>query len=252
MKAKFVSGAIRHLIFLGIFLGIWEYAAAAQWVNPMFIGRPSGVASYLWHNLFQDTYIWKELGWTLAGTFLSFVIGSLAAVVVGLLFVVWPQLEKFLDPYFTAINVMPRIALAPLFILWFGLGLGSKIAVGVSLVFFIVLSNTVAGIRGVSQDHITLSKTLGTTPMQLFFLVTLPGAVPVIFSGLRLGLIFAMLGVVGTEIIASEHGLGQQLALLGNLFDINGVLGLLMVLSVLGVVITYSMTALESRLLKWQ
>lgn len=252
MKADLAGGAIRHVIFLGIFLGAWEFAASAQWLNAMFFGRPSGIGAYLWDNLIQDTDIWKELGWTLAGTFLSFVIGSLAAVVVGLMFVMWPRLEKFLDPYFTALNVMPRIALAPLFILWFGLGLGSKVAVGVSLVFFIVLSNTVAGIRGVSQDHITLSRTLGTSPTQLFFLVTLPSAVPVIFSGLRLGLIFAMLGVVGTEIIASEHGLGQRLAYLGNSFDINGVMGLLLVLSVLGVAITYGMTWLENRLLKWQ
>lgn len=235
MKADLAGGAIRHVIFLGIFLGAWEFAASAQWLNAMFFGRPSGIGAYLWDNLIQDTDIWKELGWTLAGTFLSFVIGSLAAVVVGLM-----------------LNVMPRIALAPLFILWFGLGLGSKVAVGVSLVFFIVLSNTVAGIRGVSQDHITLSRTLGTSPTQLFFLVTLPSAVPVIFSGLRLGLIFAMLGVVGTEIIASEHGLGQRLAYLGNSFDINGVMGLLLVLSVLGVAITYGMTWLENRLLKWQ
>jgi NitT/TauT family transport system permease protein len=143
---------------------------------------------------------------------------------VGLLFVAFPKIEKFLDPYFNAMNVMPRIALAPLFILWFGLGLGSKIAVGCSLTFFIVLSSTVAGIRGVSQDHVTLCKTLGASAVTTFFQVTLPGAVPVIFSGLRLGLIYAMLGVIGAEIIASEKGLGQSLAYLGATFEVNGVI----------------------------
>jgi NitT/TauT family transport system permease protein len=103
-----------------------------------------------------------------------------------------------------------RIALAPLFILWFGLWIGSKIAVGASLTFFIVQSTTVAGIRGVNPDHVTLSRTLGATPLQRFVLVTLPGAVPVLFSGLRLGLIYAMLGVIGAEIIAAEHGLGIE------------------------------------------
>lgn len=252
MKAELIKRVLLHLAFLAVVLGLWEYGAMAQWLSPTFFGRPSGIATYLWDNLVVSHDIWVELGWTLAGTFISFALGSVLAVAVGLSFVVWPLLERFLEPYFTALNVMPRIALVPLFILWFGLGLGSKIAVGVSLVFFIVLSNTVAGIRGVSQDLIILSRTLGATPSQLFFLVTMPGAVPVIFSGLRLGLIFAMLGVVGAEIVASEHGLGQRLAYLGATFDINGVMALLLVLSVLGVVITNGMTWIERRLLTWQ
>ena len=171
---------------------------------------------------------------------------------MGLLFVAFPKVEKFLDRYLNAMNVMPRIALAPLFILWFGLGLGSKIAVGCSLTFFIVLSSTVAGIRGVSQDHVTLCKTLGASAVTTFFQVTLPGAVPVIFSGLRLGLIYAMLGVIGAEIIASEKGLGQSLAYLGSTFEVNGVMALLLVLALLGVAVVRTMTWLEKRLLHWQ
>jgi NitT/TauT family transport system permease protein len=151
-----------------------------------------------------------------------------------------------------AMNVMPRIALAPLFILWFGLGLGSKIALGCSLTFFIVLSSTVAGIRGVSQDHVTLCKTLGASAVATFFQVTLPGAVPVIFSGLRLGLIYSLLGVIGAEIIASEKGLGQALAYLGSTFEVNGVMALLLVLAVIGVSVMKTMTWLEKRLLHWQ
>ena len=126
---------------------------------------------------------------------------------VGLLFVFYPRFHRAAEPYMALLNAMPRLALAPLFLLWFGLGVASKIAVGSSLTFFIVLSATVAGVRGVSSDHLVLSKTLGATPSQLFFKVTLPSAVPVIFSGLRLGLIFALLGVLGAEIrIAAEHG----------------------------------------------
>ncbi len=147
---------------------------------------------------------------------------------------------------------MPRLALAPLFLLWFGLGLGSKIAVGTSLSFFIVLANTVAGIRGVSQDLIVLSRSLGATPNQIFFKVTLPSAVPVIFSGLRLALIYSMLGVVGAELIAAEHGLGQQLAYLQATFNMNGVMALLALLAVLGMVVTQGMTRLEKALLRWQ
>ena len=125
-------------------------------------------------------------------------------------------------------------------------------AVGCSLTFFIVLSATVAGMRGVSQDHVTLCRTLGASAATTFFEVTLPGAVPVIFSGLRLGLIYALLGVVGTEIIASEKGLGPTLAYLGSTFDINGVMALLLVLALLGVGMVRFMSWAERRLLHWQ
>lgn len=252
MKVSALRRLVEHGLFLAVFLGAWEWAAGAGRLNPTFFGRPTGVLLYAWKNLALGGALWVDLGWTVGGVLLSFALGALAAVAVGLAFVTWPRLEAFADPYFTALNAMPRLALAPLFILWFGLGLGSKVAIGFSLTFFIVLANTVAGIRGVNPDHVTLCRTLGATPRQLFMLVTLPGAVPVIFSGLRLGLIFAMLGVVGGEIIAAERGLGQKIAYLGSTFDINGVMALLLLMSLLGVAATGIMTWLEKRLIAWQ
>ena len=249
------SGRLRqgsiHLLFITLLLCLGELAAERRWLDPTFFGQPSGVAKFLWVHA-TSAKLWSDLGWTMAGVLSSFALGSTAAFVVALAFVRWPALERFADPYFNAFNVMPRIALAPLFILWFGLGLGSKIAVGFSLTFFIVLSATVAGIRGVSADHLTLCRTLGASAATTFFQVTLPGAVPVIFSGLRLGLIYALLGVIGAEIIASEKGLGQWLAYLSSTFDINGVMALLLVLALLGVAIVRLMTWLEKRLLHWQ
>lgn len=249
---KILTSTVQHAGLLMLLLGLWEYAVHAGWIDPTFFGQPSGIARFLWSNLVESPKLWVELGWTLLGTGTSFVLGSVAAMLTGLLFVSMPRVERFADPYLTAINAMPRIALAPLFILWFGLGVASKVAIGFSLVFFIVLSSTVAGMRGLNQDHVTLTRTLGASPAQMFFLVTLPGAVPVIFSGLRLGLIYAMLGVVGGEIIAAEHGLGQTLAYLGSTFNMNGVMGVLLVLSLLGMAVTRSMTLVEKRLLRWQ
>jgi NitT/TauT family transport system permease protein len=242
---------LAHAVFLSVFLGAWEIASSQGWLPGAFFGQPSGIARFLITNV-NDGKLWSDLGWTLAGTVMAFGLGSFSAIGLGLLFVRYPVLEHFLEPYFGALNVMPRIALAPLFILWFGLGLGSKVAIGFSLTFFIVLSATVAGMRGVSADHVTLCKTLGAKPSQVFFSVTLPGAVPVLFSGLRLGLIYALLGVVGGEIIASEKGLGQSLAYLGATFNINGMMALLLVLALLGVGVVRGMTWLEKRLLHWQ
>lgn len=251
MKAETMRWGAAHIVFIAALLALGEWFTVKGWLNPTFVGQPSGVLKFLWDNIATGK-LWTDMGWTMAGTLISFVLGSSAAMAVGLLFVAFPHVEKFLDPYLNAMNVMPRIALAPLFILWFGLGLGSKIAVGCSLTFFIVLSSTVAGIRGVSQDHVTLCKTLGASAVTTFFQVTLPGAVPVIFSGLRLGLIYALLGVIGAEIIASEKGLGQSLAYLGSTFEVNGVMALLLVLALLGVAVVRTMTWIEKRLLHWQ
>ncbi|NMF99529.2 ABC transporter permease [Aromatoleum toluolicum] len=249
---KLAMGFASHAGFLAVLLATWEWAARMGLLDPTFFGNPAGIISFLWANFVQGTHLWIELGWSVMSTLLAFISGSLAAVLTGLIFVIFPRLERFLDPYFSALNALPRIALAPLFILWFGLGIGSKIAMGFTLTFFIVLSSTVAGMRGINQDHIVLTDTLGASPRQKFFLVTLPGAIPVIFSGLRLGLIYALLGVIAGEILAAEHGLGQQLAYLASTFNMNGVMALLVVLAWLGMAATSGMTRLERHLLRWQ
>jgi NitT/TauT family transport system permease protein len=241
-----------HAAFLAAFLSLWEYGARSEFLPQFFFGSPVGIATFLWDGFAVSRKLWLDLGYTVSGTLISFLLGSALAMALGLAFVMFPKLERAMDPYLMVLNAMPRIALAPLFLLWFGLGIGSKIAVGTSLSFFIVLGNTVAGIRGVSPDHIALSRSLGATPSQIFFKVTLPSAVPVIFSGLRLALIFSMLGVIGAEIIAAEHGLGQVLSYLQATFNMNGVMGLLVLLACLGMLVTRGMSRLERALLKWQ
>ena len=252
MSGSRASAVAAHAVGIAAFLGTWELAMRQEWLSAAFFGQPTGIVAFLWDGFVSGRKLWLELGYTILGTVVSFLLGSVLALALGLVFVMFPKVEHAMDPYLTVLNAMPRLALAPLFLLWFGLGIGSKIAVGTSLSFFIVLANTVAGIRGVSHDLIVLSRSLGATPRQVFFKVTLPSAVPVIFSGLRLALIYSMLGVVGAELIAAEHGLGQQLAYLQATFNMNGVMGLLVLLAMLGMIVTQGMTRLEKALLRWQ
>jgi NitT/TauT family transport system permease protein len=239
------------LVFAGL-LALWEIAVRAGFASDSQYGQPSKIATSLWTLLFQSGKIWFELGWTISATLLAFVIGSVAALVLGMVFVLYPITERILDPLLSALNAMPRIALAPLLILWFGLGMGSKVAIGASLCFFIVLQTVVAGGRGVDRDHVTLAATVGLKPLELFWKITMPSAVPVVFSGLRLGFMYSLLGVVAGEIIASEHGLGQMTAYLTSSFDVNGVWGVVFVLAIVGVVLSWSLLTLEQKLLKWR
>jgi len=249
MTAKVVA---LQIIVLCSFLGFWELAAQANWLNPLLIGRPSAIGAFLWDEIFVSKGLWIDFYWSMAGMLASFVLGSVAGVLCGMLFVSKPLIEAVLNPFLTALNAMPRIALAPLFLIWFGLGLGSKIAVGFSLTFFIVLSSTVAGGRGVNPDHLVLAKTLGASQTQVFRKFVLPSAVPVVFNGLRLGLVFALLGVIGTEILASEHGLGQRLTVLAASFRTSGVFAIIILLALIGVTINGAMGLLERHLLRWR
>ena len=242
-------GRIIALLAFGV---VWELMSRLGFINPLFIGNPTGIIVFFFKGLFVNQELVVHLLWTLAGTLAAFILGSVTGILVGLLFVAYPKVEQFIDPIFAGLNALPRIALAPLFLLWFGLGISSKIALGFSLTFFIVLSSTIAGARSVNSDHLTLARTLGASSTQVFRRITLPSAVPTVFSGLRLGLIYALLGVIAGEIIAAQHGLGQSLTFLAGTFQINGVFAVLLLLALLGTSLTWIMTAVEERLLRWR
>jgi NitT/TauT family transport system permease protein len=244
--------AIGRLLILLTFFGLWEWVAATRLINPVLIGRPTEVFKFLFNEIFVTGSLLIDLQWTLLGVALAFSLGTVAGALVGLLFATRPFIEAIFSPIVTALNAMPRIALAPLFLIWFGLGLGSKVALGFSLTFFVVLASTVAGARSINPDHVTLARTLGASGVQIFRTFTLPNAVPVMFAGLRLGLIVALLGVVGGEIIAAEHGLGQTLALLAANFRTSGVFAVIILLAIIGVIVTWVMDAIENRLLRWR
>lgn len=243
---------IGRIVILALIFAAWEKISDLKLIDPILIGTPTGIARFLWEGIFVNGELINDLGWTMLGTLLAFGLGSAAGILVGMLFIMSPTTESLLNPILMALNAMPRIALAPLFLIWFGLGLGSKVAVGFSLSFFIVLSSTVAGGRGVNPDHITLARTLGASGRQVFIKFVLPSAVPVIFNGLRLGLVYSLLGVVGGEIIASEHGLGQALQLLAASFKTNGVFAIIILLALVSVCIMAAMNWIENRLLRWR
>lgn len=246
------STLLDRVATLAVFLCLWQIVASRGWVSQLLIGSPMGIATYMRENLLKDGVLIVDFGWTMLGTLIAFALGTLAAIATGVLFVMSPRTERAFEPMLAAVNSMPRIALAPLFLIWFGLGLASKVAIGFSLCYFIVLSSTVAGGRSVSQDHVVLAATLGASAWRKFIHFTLPTAVPTIFAGLRLGLVYSLLGVVGGEIIASEHGLGQQLSLLSSQFNTDGVLGILLLLALTGASINGLMNVLEGALLRWR
>jgi NitT/TauT family transport system permease protein len=240
-----------RIALLASFIGLWEASVRFGWMDPFFIGRPAEIGKYLVEGL-ESGLIWLHARVTLAEALAGLFFGSAGGILTGFLLARFPLAERVLDPFLLALNALPRIALAPIFILWLGLGPASKIAVSISLVYFILVINTRAGVRSVDSDLLIASRLLGATPRQQFIKVILPSCVPPIFAGLRLGIQYSLLGAVGAELIGAERGMGQQIAYFAGTFQVSGVFAMLIVLAVISMTLALSASALERRLLRWQ
>ncbi len=240
-----------RLALLAAILALWEALARTNLLPAAFIGQPTVFLPFLAHRL-VDGSIARGIGETLAATLTAFAIGGAAAILTALILTVSPLMKELVDPFLDAMNALPRVALVPLFIVWFGLGTLSKIVSGISLMYFILLYNTLAGAQSVDPDHIQLARCLGLSKRRIFVRIVIPTAIPSIFAGLRLGLVYTLLGVVTAELIAGGKGLGSMISYYSNTFDANGVFAVLLVLVFLSYVLAGVMTRIERRLTRWQ
>jgi NitT/TauT family transport system permease protein len=202
--------------------------------------------------LFATGEIWGHLWITLVETVLAFVIGAAGGILFGFLFARRELLAAVFDPYIKAANALPRVVLAPIFALWFGLGIWSKVALGVTLVFFIVFFNVYQGVREVSPTVLANAKMLGMNERQLMRHVYWPSALSWMFSSLHTSVGFAVVGAVVGEYLGSAAGLGYLILQAEGTFDIAGVFAGMFVLAVFVIVIDGIVTLAERRLLVWR
>ncbi|MGN6464092.1 MAG: ABC transporter permease [Rhizobiaceae bacterium] len=242
--------AIGRLVVLVLIIGIWETCAKTGLLPAAFIGQPSTFLALLGQKI-ADGSIFPAIFDTLSATLIAFVAGGVLALVSALLLTTFPLLRAWLEPYIDAFNALPRVALVPLFIIWFGLGTLSKIVSGVSLMYFILLYNTLAGAQSVDPDHRLLARSLGLSGRKVFVQIVVPTAIPAIFAGLRLGLVYTLLGVVTAELIAGGKGLGSLISYYSNTFNADGVFAVLLVLVVLAYALSAIMSRVERRLTAW-
>jgi NitT/TauT family transport system permease protein len=239
---------------IGIFLFIivfWEVFTAIGWVDPFFFSRPSDVAKRL-YQWFSQNAIYTHISITTVETLLAFFAGSILGVAFGFLFARVPTLATLFDPYVKIANALPRIALAPIFTLWFGLGILSKVVFGVTLVFFIVFFNTYRGVREVDPNVLNNARMLGANERDLFRHVFMPSAMSWILASLHTSVGMALVGAVVGEYLGAARGLGYIIAQAEGVFDTTGVFAGLVVLSVFVLIIDIIVTFVEGRLLKWK
>jgi NitT/TauT family transport system permease protein len=216
-----------------------------------FFGEPVEVFARLWR-WFVSGEIYEHLWVTLVETLLAFLIGTVSGVVIGLWLALSPTAAAVLDPYIKAVNAMPRVILAPIFFVWFGLGIGSKVALGVTLVFFIVFFNVYQGVREVSPVVLANARMLGASPRQLLRYVYVPSAMSWVFASLHNSVGLAFVGAVVGEYLGSAKGVGYLIHQAEGFFDMNTVVAGIVLLTIFALVLDWAVGIAEKRLMVWQ
>src|SRR6201993_3766935 len=252
---------IYHVLLLGGLFLFWYAMTEPGLIPPFyfddptrakfFFGQPVQVLKRIW-TWFADGSIYLHLGVTLLETLLAFAIGTALGLILGLWLALSPTASTLADPYIKAMNAMPRVILAPIFAVWFGLGITSKVVFGVTLVFFIVFFNVYQGVREVSPVVLANARMLGASRKQLLRAVYLPSATSWVFSSLHTSVGLAFVGSVVGEYLGSARGVGYLILQAEGTFDINTVFAGILVLTAFALVLDGVVGVMERRLMKWQ
>lgn len=234
-----------------VFMIVWQAIAAMRIMSRLFFPGPTDV----W-DAFGEWNASGELGIDVATSAQEFLIGyilaALTAVPLGLVIGWYPRIRSALDPFITFFYATPRIVLIPLFIIWLGIGMESKVAVVYLGAFFAMVINTTAGVRSLDSSLLRVARSFGANDLKVFRTIALPGSVPFILTGLRLGIGHALVGVVVGEYIAAQHGVGRMMAIAGNTFQSSMVFAGLFIIAAAGLLLTYVLQRLEHHFDAWR
>jgi NitT/TauT family transport system permease protein len=245
----------RMLVLLGGLL-FWQFSAGdlipgVRLIDPFFTSSPSRIAVDLYKG-FADGLLIRDVGITVFEALAGLVIGMVTGIAAGLAFGMWKPLELVGEPFMAALNALPRPAIAPLAVLWFGIGLPSKILNAWSLVFFLVFYNTYLGVKNIDQDILNAIRVMRATPAQLIRIVILPSVFSWIFAAFRISVSYALIGAIIGEFVGATAGLGYQLITAEGLLQTDRVYSALILVGVIAVLLTSLAKIAENRLLKWR
>ncbi|MFJ6567718.1 ABC transporter permease [Streptomyces sp. NPDC091292] len=236
-------------VFVAVVL-LWQFLVPALGVDEYVLPRPSQIVEALGTQL-SDAMFWTHMKVTLLESLYGFALGVGTALLLGTAISQIRLVEKTLMPYIVAFQTVPKVALAPLFVVWFGFGMTSKVVMAAVISFFPMLVNVVEGLRSADADRVQMLTVFGASKFDVFRRVRLPSALPFIFAGLDIGIVFAILGAVVGEFIGAKEGLGYLLLQTNYNFDIAGMFAVLVVLSVLGLIAHFLIRTAQKRFAFW-
>ena len=232
-------------------MALWQLAASQGWISTQFASSPQAIFQAL-RNLYVTGALWEHLSASLQRLAIGWVIGTITGVIFGLALGLFSIARSSGMALVSALFPIPKIALVPLFIIWFGIGEGSKIVTLVFGVFFPTVINTVAGVDAVPRGLIRMGQSFGLKPLSVVTKIVLTGALPSIFAGFRITTATAIVLLVAAEMIGAEHGIGAFVLQAGNLYATDDLLAGIVVLSLLGLCVSFVVGLLERVLLRWR
>jgi NitT/TauT family transport system permease protein len=242
--------AAGRLVLLVAVLALWEYAAG-RWIDDLLVSRPSAVAEQFAAWLVDGTLL-RHGEVTVTEVVWGFILGASAGAVLAFVLAPLTLVQRIIDPYVYGLYSLPKVALAPLFIVWFGIGISMKILLAAITVFFLVFLNTLAGIRQVDRGLIDAVRLMGCTRLQLARTVILPASLVGLFTGLKVAIPYALIGAVIGELVASNRGIGYLVSDSASRFNTAGVFAALIVLTLMAWVLNFVVSLIDSRLSRWR
>ncbi|MCW5300111.1 ABC transporter permease [Herbaspirillum lusitanum] len=244
-----------RLAILVIILGGWELSATMQWIDPFFFSQPSLIVIQIYDWIMEGTSqgpLWVQVMVTLEETVLGFLIGSVAGIIAGIALGRNKLMSDVFSLYIQIANSIPRVVLGSIFVIALGLGMASKVALAVVMVFFVVFGNAFQGVREADRYMIANAQILGASRRQVTTAVVIPSALSWILASLHVSFGFALVGAVVGEFLGSKQGIGLLISTAQGAFNASGVFAAMIVLAVVALLADYLLTSLEKRLLKWR
>ncbi|MCK9262080.1 MAG: ABC transporter permease [Azoarcus sp.] len=249
-SAQFISDNLWRGGIIATVLILWQVAVNAEWVNPFLMGSPEGIAKEVLR-LVESGQLLDDTLTTVYATVVGFVLGSALGSLSGLALWFSSSVARVIDPFMVALNGLPKIALAPMIIIWFGSGMLSKVALAFVATYVVALLSSYQGTHQIDEKLVNLMRSLKASRRQIFAKLVIPATLPWIISALRLNIGFALVAEIGGEFIASDKGLGRMIFVAGNLFNLNavwvGVMSLMLVATTLYVIVS----RVEKKILSW-
>lgn len=239
-----------QLLLIAAFLLLWQFASD-RWVPKLMISKPTEIGAQIWKWTVDGTFA-RNLWVTVQATAVGFLLGAAVGMTVGFLTGAWRRLGEILQPIVTAFYTLPRLALAPLFLLWFGLGMEFRIMFSATIVFFLVYYNTYFGVREVSHELVSAVRIMGANQLQVALRVIIPSALVWVAAGLKISVPYALVGVVVAEMLASDEGMGFLLARGASQFSASQSFAAIFGLLVVALIVDWLITTLTNRALRWK
>jgi NitT/TauT family transport system permease protein len=243
-----ILGGVAVLIVIGIWQAIWSYT---DWISPLFFSGPSAIAKAFWTSLTEGNLL-ADLAFSGKNFAIGFGLALFTGVVLGVIIGWYRRIRLILDPFLNALYAAPRIAMMPLIIIWFGIGMWSKVFIVFLSAFFPILVNTVAGIRNMDRDLLRAARAFCASDWQIFKTLAIPGSVPFILTGVRQGVAVGLIGVVVGEMLGSSEGVGFMVAYGGQTFQTDTLFVGFVIIAFAGILLTSLAERLERRFSRWR